>query len=151
MKTVEGYSLDDKYAAMCTDAEDVNHFSPKREWPDRALRKKAAQSQAPQSDETIMSLLGEHHIHVDIQASMGIDACREYRLFKVENVLSRLTASATKYSICGISCYYTQKLRNHIKSKHLKKSTVCGKYFGDTQSLKVHRKKHAEGVCTQKC
>ena len=95
------------------------------------------------------------HIHVGILASMGVDACREYRLSKVENVLTRLTAGATKCSICGINCYNTQKLTNHIKGKHLKKSshkfTVCSKYFGDSQSLKVHRKKHAEGGYTLKC
>ena len=56
-KTVEGYSLDDEDAAIYSDAEDVDHSSPRREWPDRTLRNKVAQSQAPQSDETIKSLL----------------------------------------------------------------------------------------------
>ena len=45
-------------------------FPPRREWPDRILKKKAAQSQAPQSDEIIESLPQVHHIHVDILASM---------------------------------------------------------------------------------
>ena len=131
LKTVKGYSLDDENAAICSNAEDVNHFSPRREWPDKTLKKEVAQSQAPQSDETIKSLLQVHHINMDILASMGFDACREYRLPKVENMLARFTVGATKCSICCISCYNTQKLKNHIKSKHLKKSshkcTVCGK------------------------
>ena len=62
------------------------------------LKKKVVQSQPLQSDETIKSLLQVHHIHVDILASMRVDACREYRLSKVENVLVRLTAGETKCS-----------------------------------------------------
>ena len=38
---------------------------------DRIFKKKAAQSQASLSDETIESLPQVHHIHVDILASMG--------------------------------------------------------------------------------
>ena len=155
LKTAQGYSLDGEDAAIYSDAEGVDHFSPKREGSDKTLKKKAAQSQAPQSDETIKSLLQVNNIHVDILASIGVDVCREYRLFKVENMLSRLAAGTTKCSICGICCYNTQKLKNHIKSKHLKKSshqcTVCSKYFGDSQSVKVHRKKHAKGGYTHKC
>ena len=71
LKTVEGYSLDGEDADIYSDAEDVNHFSPRREWPDKTLKKKVAQSQAPQSDETIKSHPQVHHIHVDILASMG--------------------------------------------------------------------------------
>ena len=92
---------------------------------------------------------------MDILASMGVDACREYRLSKVQNLLARFTTGTTQCYICGISCYNTQNLENHIKSKHLKKSshkcTVCGKYFGDSQSLQVHRKKHANGGYTLEC
>ena len=141
MKTTEGHSLDDEDSAIYSDAEDVDHFFPMKEWPDKALKKKTARSQAPHSDETIKYLLQVHQIHVDILASMGVDACKEYRLSKVENVLSRPTAGTTKCSICCISYYNTQKLKNHIKNKHLKKSShkcaVCGKYFRDLQSLKV--------------
>ena len=57
LKTVEGYRVDDEDAAIYSDAEDVNHFSPRREWSDKILKKKVAQSQAPKSDETIKSLL----------------------------------------------------------------------------------------------
>ena len=43
-------------------------FPPRRESPDRILKKKAAH--APQSDEIIKSLPQVHHILVDILASM---------------------------------------------------------------------------------
>ena len=45
-------------------------FPPRREWPDRILKKKAAHSQTPWSHEIIESLLQVHHIHVDILASL---------------------------------------------------------------------------------
>ena len=70
-------------------------------------------------------------------------------------MLPRLTVGTSKCSICGISYYNTQKLENHIKSKHLKKSShkcnTCGQYFGDSQSLKVQKKKHAKGGYTLEC
>ena len=44
-------------------------FLPRREWPDRILKRKAAQSQVPHSDEIIESLPQVHHILVDILAS----------------------------------------------------------------------------------
>ena len=77
LKTMEGYSLDDEDAVIYSDAEDVNYFSPWREWSDKILKKKVAQSLAQQSDETSKSLLQVHHTHVDILVSMGVDACRE--------------------------------------------------------------------------
>ena len=53
LKTAEGYSLDDEDAAIYIDAEDVYHYPPRREWPDKTLKKKAAQTLEPQSYETI--------------------------------------------------------------------------------------------------
>ena len=155
LKTAEGYSLDDDNATIYSDAVDVCHFPPRREWPDKILKKKAAQELEPQSDETIKSLVQVLHIHVDILASMRDDAWRKYRLSKAANVLARLTSGTTKCSICDTSCYDTQKLKITFKSKPLKKNsyecTVCSKYFGDSQSLKAQRKKLAKGGYTYKC
>ena len=85
-----------------------------------SLKKEAAQALESQSDETM-----------------------------AENVLCRLTACTTKHSICGIGHYNTQKLKNHMKSKHMKMSshqyTVCNRYSGESQSPKVYRKKQVKG------
>ena len=70
LKTVEVYSQDDEHAIHILMLRMLIIFPPRREWPDRILMKKAAQSQAPQSDEIIKSLLQVHHIHMDILASM---------------------------------------------------------------------------------
>ena len=71
LQTVEGYSLDDEDVAIyILLLRMFIIFLPRSDWPDRILKKKAAQSQAPQSDEIIKSLPQMHHIHVDILASM---------------------------------------------------------------------------------
>ena len=79
---MEAYSLDEEDVAIYSDAEGVYHFSHRREWPDKTLKRKATQALEPQSDETINSLPQVHHIQVDILVSMGVDACREDRLSK---------------------------------------------------------------------
>ena len=59
------------------------------------------------------------------------------------------------HSFVALAAYNTQKLKNHIKCKALKKNshkcTVCGKYFEDSQLLKIHRKKLAKGGYTHEC
>ena len=53
LKKAEGYSLDDEDAAIYSDAEDAIIFLLGGSGLTEPLKKKAAQSQAPQSDETI--------------------------------------------------------------------------------------------------
>ena len=113
LKTAEGYSLDEEDAAIYSDAEDFNHFSHGREWPDKILKKKAAQSQAPLSDETIKSLLQVHHIHVYILAALGVDACREYRLPKVEKCWPGLLQAQASVIFVALAATTLRRSKSH--------------------------------------
>ena len=73
LKTVKGYSLDDEDAATYIVILGMSFiFLLGVRGPDKILKKNGAQSYAPQSDETIKSLLQVHHIDMDILASMGV-------------------------------------------------------------------------------
>ena len=147
----ESYKLEEEDPNIYTDEEDADRFCPRREWPDRSLPKKfsSSSSSALDNKELTDSLLKTHHMHVDVLQQFGIDACEEYRANKAKNVLARLCVEgAKKCTICGKTVYNTQKLKKHIKLKHMGKTSYkcekCGKYFSDSATLKNHSRKHVQ-------
>ena len=85
---------------------------------------------------------------MDILKSLGVDPIKHYQENQVETLLERVSAGDKKCSICKKSYYSTQKLKNHLRKRHLGKTSYqcedCKRYYGDSQSLKVHRRKHSK-------
>ena len=65
----------------------------------------------------------------------------------MENVLPRVLLGVKRCSLCNREFHNTQKLRNHMKERHLGKTRyeckVCNKFFGDSGSLKIHSRKNS--------
>ena len=135
-----------------------------REWKDIPLptyqaQAEAAVAAATRSKDTekpepaprlywVKELLEIHRTCVDVLLSMGIDPLKEYTEKKAETILQGVKAGDTRCKVCEKRCSSTQKLKNHIRRRHIGKTPyqcgVCQRYYGDSQSLKVHLKKHAE-------
>ena len=136
-----------------------------REWKDEPLPTYQAQAEAavaaatrsrdtakpepaPQSD-VVKELLEIHRSYVDVLLSMGVDPLKEYSEKKAENILQAVKAGDTKCKVCEKRCSSTQKLKNHIRKRHVGKTPYfcgeCKRYYGDSQSLKVHLRKHLTG------
>ena len=136
-----------------------------REWKDEVLPTYQAQAeaavaaatrskgsdqpeQAPRSD-LVKELLEIHRSYVDVLFSMGIDPLKEYTERKAETILQGVKAGDTKCKVCDKRCSSTQKLKNHIRKRHVGKTPYfcgeCQRYYGDSQSLKVHLRKHLTG------
>ena len=98
--------------------------------------------------EKVKQLLAVHHTYVDVLLSMGVDPLKDYEDKKAENILSRVTSGDNRCQVCEKRCFSTQKLKNHIRRRHIGKTPYqCGEcecYYGDSQSLKIHMTKHAE-------
>ena len=136
-----------------------------REWPDiplptfksqaeaavaaatRSKTQEEASPPAPRS-ETVKELLEIHRSYVDVLFSMGVDPLKEYTERKAENILEAVKAGDIKCKVCSKSCSSTQKLKNHIRRRHVGKTPhfcgECNRYYGDSQSLKVHMRKHLD-------
>ena len=83
------------------------------------------------------------------------DVCQTYKEARLENILKGLSGKDLKCKLCHKGYYNTQKLRNHIKGKHLKKTDhccpQCKKYYADSNSLKVHMQSHDPEVSKFGC
>ena len=154
-----GYNLSDDDPGIYTDEEDVDGYSPRREWPDEPLPKRPSPASMPSTSsnqELIDSMLQVHHSQVEVLKSLGVDACQHYQDSRVESILNRLSSGQVNCVLCGDKNFNsTQKLRNHIKIIHLKKTkhqcNSCDKYFGDSRTLKIHKRSHAAGGYTFQC
>ena len=127
----------------------MDSFYPRREWVDKDLPVTLSSVTSPQAAdqaEIIQSLLKVHHVNVQILKSLGVDPYKEYEQGKVENVLARVLPGIKRCSLCNRKFHNTQKLRNHMKKRHLGKTSceckVCNKFFGDSSTLKIHSRKH---------
>ena len=130
--------------------------STPREWKDVPLPVRAAAAEAvpsgsspkpPQADpDIIKGLLEVHHAYTNVLKSLGVDACKDYEETRVENLLNKIVSGDRKCKLCDKSYYSTQKLKNHMRKRHLGKTPYqcgeCQRYYGDSQSLKIHMKKH---------
>ena len=89
-----------------------------------------------------------HHLETKVLLGVGIDPCKEFRRTQADQVLERVRPGHTKCSSCDKQCYSIQKLREHIRAKHMAqisyKCSVCSKCFGSGYSLKLHKRCHKE-------
>ena len=101
-------------------------------------------------------LIDWHFQVVKLCQKIGIpDVCQTYKEARLENILKGLSRKDPKCKFCKKTYYNTQKLRNHIKGKHLKKTDhycdQCKKYYADSNSLKVHMQSHDPEVSKFGC
>ena len=91
-----------------------------------------------------------HFEVVKMCQKIGIpDVCQTYKETRLENILDGLSGKDLTCKLCKKQCYNTQKLKEHIKGKHLKKTDhycePCKKYFSTSTALNVHNdNKHNE-------
>ena len=166
LEKVGNYDLTQEDATIFLKAD---HSVP-REWKDIPLPKVTqavpaaspstrSEKEGPSGGEVmsdkVKELLAVHHTYVDVLLSMGVDPIKDYEDKKAENILSRVKTGDTRCQVCDKRCSSTQKLKNHIRRRHIGKTPYqCGEcecYYGDSQSLKIHMKKHnKEGEESQK-
>ena len=95
-------------------------------------------------------LIKWHYEVVKLCQKIGIeDVCQTYKETRLENILDGLSGKDLTCKLCKKQCYNTQKLKEHIKGRHLKKTEhfckPCKKYFSTSNALKVHNdNKHNE-------
>ena len=101
-------------------------------------------------------LVNWHYQIVKLCQRMGIpDVCSTYKQTRLENIVSGLSGGDLQCKLCKKSFFNLQKLRNHIKAKHLKKTSYyceqCKKYFSDSGALKMHMSSHDPAVSKFAC
>ena len=79
-------------------------------------------------------LVNWHYQIVKLCQRMGIpDVCSTFKQTRLENIVSGLSGGDLQCKLCKKSFFNLQKLRNHIKAKHLKKTSYyceqCKKIF----------------------
>ena len=105
----------------------------------------------PPSDATVKelhdTLIAHHHSVVKLLENAGIkDVCSLYRGSRVDRLLMSMGPKEVHCQICKKDFSSKQHLKDHIKGKHLGKTShycsKCQKYFSDASSLKVHKQRH---------
>ena len=107
--------------------------------------------QLPRVDPAVLemhqSIRAAHANIVKMAEKAGIeDLCTSERETSVEDALKNISGENLKCRICKKTKSTTQHLRNHIRTKHLKKTpyrcSTCLKYYGDSSALKEHEETH---------
>ena len=152
------------------DSEDPDLYEPRKKWPDVPVPKKVSSSGAPAavagssrdlatdpvpcpaapSRDLMQHMVEVHHMQVRALLSVGVDPCKEYAKAQALYVLERVKIGHTRCSLCDRQCHSTQKLREHIKAKHMATTehqcSICNKSFGSGYFLKLHNRSHREKV-----
>ena len=121
-----------------------------REWPDVPLptvqtapaQPKAGTSTTPEKSDAeeaelkkkIQDLLSIHHSYVDVLRAMGVDPIKDYQEKQADTILQGVMAGDTRCKVCEKRCSSTQKLKNHIRKRHIGKTPYfcgeCNWYYG---------------------
>ena len=101
-------------------------------------------------------LIQWHFNVVEMCKKVGIkDVCQSYKSARLENIVSGLSSTELQCRLCKKSFSSHQRLRNHIKGRHLRKTahycTICKKYYSDSSSLKLHLLSHDSTVSKFAC
>ena len=128
--------------------------------PDEPSTSASSEPSAPAVDPATLQLrqdlINWHFKVVQMCQKIGIpDVCQTYKEARLDNILKGLSGKDLKCKLCHKVYYNTQKLRNHIKGKNLKKADhYCAqwkKYYADSNSLKVHMQSHDPEVSKFGC
>ena len=128
--------------------EDREGYCPPRQWPDEPYPTPPADAPAPPAmdPKIVAHCMAEHHINTDLLRSINKDPCKEYADRQVSNVLEAIMPKDKKCPVCGEEVFNTQRLRSHIRAKHMDHTpfhcAICNKFFGDQSQLTLHNKKH---------
>ena len=111
---------------------------------------------ATTSQELKDDLVQWHFNIVQMCKKVGIeDVCKSYKQTRMESIITGLSSKELKCKLCKKVFSSHQKLRNHIKIKHLKKTAhyckECKKYYADSGSLKLHLVSHDETASKFAC
>ena len=101
-------------------------------------------------------LIQWHFNVVEMCRKIGIkDVCQSYRSARLENIVSGLSSTELQCKLCKKAFSSHQRLRNHIKGRHLKKTAhycaTCRKYYSDSGSLKLHLLSHDDTASRFAC
>ena len=154
-----GYRFEDEEdGSVYSDGGDLDQFVPRREWPEKPLPEALEPSisspdQAPTNvsadrAQLIADLQAVHDATVKSLEAMGVNACDDYMLHKVDTVLAKAGPGDTKCQICKKELKSTQNLRAHIISKHMGtkspyKCQQCEETCGSAYALKLHMRGHS--------
>ena len=145
------------------DADEDNGFlvkkskaHPKPSEPSTSASSKLTPVVDPAILQLKQDLVDWHFQVVKLCQKIGIpDVCQTYKEARLENILKGFSGKDLKCKLCHKVYYNTQKLRNHIKGKHLKKTDhycdQCKKYYADSISLKVYMQSHDPEVSKFGC
>ena len=160
-----GYRFEDEEdGSVYSDGGDLDQFVPRREWPEKSLPEALEPSisspdQAPTNvsadrAQLIADLQAVHDATVKSLEAMGVNACDDYMLHKVDTILTKAGPGDTKCQICKKELKSTQNLRAHTISKHMGtkspyKCQQCEETFGSAYALKLHQLKevYLQSVC----
>ena len=103
----------------------------------------------PATAEFKKDLVDWHFRIVQMCKRVGIeDVCSTYKKSRMENLLDGLSKDDLSCKLCKKQFKQLQRLRDHIRLKHLKKTAhycdICKKYYSDAGALKAHNVKHDE-------
>ena len=154
-----GYKLAQEDADIYSDEDFVEGVQLQREWENRALPKK---KEIPEVSEEhallIKKTLEAHHFKTHLLESFDMNACKQYKLTKVETLLKRVQKGDSVCKICGKEGFSTtHTLQSHIQTIHMKvtkhQCDICSHYFAEKSGLKSHRHLHSntEKFSCNKC
>ena len=125
--------------------EDLSGFNPDREWKDIPLPVAPPSKPVSVPDEVIEKAKSQHDILVRWMKSLGVDLCHEMEEVDSQHTLEAV-ANQKQCEICQKVCHNTQRLRAHIRAKHMATTpfqcSKCHKYFSDNSVLKLHLRTH---------
>ena len=110
----------------------------------------------PATAEFKKDLVDWHFRIVQMCKRVGIDdVCSTYKKSRMENLLDGLSKDDLSCKLCKKQFKQVQRLRDHIRLKHLKKTAhycdICKKYYSDAGALKAHNVKHDEEAAEWGC
>ena len=108
----------------------------------------------PATVEFKKDLIDWHFRIVNMCKRVGItDVCSTYKKSRMENLLDGLSKDDLSCKLCKKQFKQLQRLRDHIRLKHLKKTAhycvPCKKYYSDAGSLKKHNDEHHDEEGTE--
>ena len=99
-------------------------------------------------------LIDWHFRIVQMCKRVGVaDVCATFKKSRLENYIDGLSKDDLSCKLCKKTFKVTQRLRDHIRLKHLKKTAhycePCDKYYSDAGSLKKHNAEHHDEEGTE--
>ena len=151
-----GHSLDQEDPLIYT-REDREGVALERQWPDIPLPSAdQEEGAAPSVNPALLKkALNIHHMYVEYLKGLGVDPCKEYNAQNVEYLIEAVVTGDKKCSVCGHKSYNAQRLRAHMRAKHLEVTPYqckhCSKYLADKATLTLHEKRHSSANYTHPC